>query len=247
MKKITAGQDTLGEFAPQFAQLNDKVLFGEVWSRERQLAPRDRSLITVTALLTSGILDSSLEFHLRKAQENGITKTEIVEVLTQLGFYSGWPKAWAGFRLAQKIWKDEQSENQFRPMFGLGDLNEVYAPYFTGRSYLNPVTSGPIQINSITFEPGCRNHWHIHHAEAGGGQVLICTDGRGWYQEWGKPASQLKPGEVIEIPAGVKHWHGAAADNWFAHLAFEVPGVNTGTEWCEPVLDHQYAELNKER
>lgn len=105
-KKVTAGRDTLGKFAPQFAALNDDVLFGEVWSREEQLSPRDRSLITVTALMTSGILDSSLTFHLNKAKENGVTKAEIAEVLTQLGFYSGWPKAWAAFRLAQDVWTE---------------------------------------------------------------------------------------------------------------------------------------------
>ena len=105
-KKVTAGRDALGRFAPQFAALNDDVLFGEVWSREEQLSPRDRSLITVTALMSSGILDSSLSFHMKKAKENGITKAEIAEVLTQLGFYSGWPKAWAAFRLAQEVWTD---------------------------------------------------------------------------------------------------------------------------------------------
>ncbi|MDY4612042.1 MAG: carboxymuconolactone decarboxylase family protein [Sphaerochaetaceae bacterium] len=105
-EKVTAGRDALGEFAPKFAQLNDDVLFGEVWSRESLLSPRDRSLITVTSLMTSGILDSSLEFHLEKAKDNGITKTEIAEVLTQLAFYSGWPKAWAAFRMAKKIWTD---------------------------------------------------------------------------------------------------------------------------------------------
>lgn len=247
MEKVTAGREALGEFAPQFAHLNDDVLFGEVWSREHELSPRDRSLITVTALLASGIFDSSLEFHLRKARENGITKTEIAEVLTQLGFYSGWPKAWAGFRLAKEIWKeDEKTGNPFNPMFGLGKFNDQYAPYFIGRSYLNPVTSGPIKISNVTFEPGCRNPWHIHHADQGGGQILICTDGRGWYQEWGKPARVLNQGEVVEIPAGVKHWHGAAADSWFAHLAFEVPGVNTNTEWCEPVSSSQYAKLKED-
>ncbi len=104
--KVTAGRDALGDFAPKFAQLNDDVLFGEVWSRESLLSPRDRSLITVTSLMTGGILDSSLEFHLRKAKENGITRTEIAEVLTQLAFYSGWPKAWAAFRMAKEIWTD---------------------------------------------------------------------------------------------------------------------------------------------
>jgi len=106
MQKVTAGRDALGEFAPKFAELNDDVLFGEVWARERQLSPRDRSLITVTALMTSGILGSSLQFHLQKAKENGVTKEEIAEVLTQLAFYSGWPKAWAAFNMAKEVWRD---------------------------------------------------------------------------------------------------------------------------------------------
>lgn len=104
IQKVTAGRDTLGNFAPEFARLNDDVLFGEVWSREEQLSPRDRSLITVTALMTGGILDSSLAFHLTKARENGVTKEEIAEALTHLAFYSGWPKAWAAFRMAKEIW-----------------------------------------------------------------------------------------------------------------------------------------------
>ena len=105
-KKVTAGKEALGGFAPKFAQINDDVLFGEVWSREEQLSPRDRSLITITALMTSGMFDSSFAFHLGKAKENGVTKTEIAEALTQLAFYSGWPKAWAAFRIAKEIWKD---------------------------------------------------------------------------------------------------------------------------------------------
>ena len=106
MDKVTAGRDVLGEFAPKFAELNDDVLFGEVWSREKELSARDRSLVTVTALLASGILDSSLQFHLQTAKTNGITKEEIAEILTHIAFYVGWPKAWAAFRLAKEIWKD---------------------------------------------------------------------------------------------------------------------------------------------
>lgn len=106
MTKVTAGRDILGEFAPKFAQLNDDILFGEIWSREQALPARDRSLITVTALLASGILDSSLQFHLQTAKNNGINKQEIVEVLTHIAFYIGWPKAWTAFRLAKDIWSD---------------------------------------------------------------------------------------------------------------------------------------------
>lgn len=241
MKKVTAGKDELQDFAPQFAHLNDEVLFGEVWSRERQLSARDRSLITITALMSSGILDSSLGFHLRKAKENGVTKTEISEILTQLAFYAGWPKAWAVFRMAKEIWPEEK--DHFAPMFGLGQPNDAYAPYFTGQSYLNPVSSAAFPIANVTFEPGCRNHWHIHHAAQGGGQMLICTDGYGWYQAWGQAPRALKAGDVVEIPAGVKHWHGAMKDSWFAHLAFDIPGSDAHNEWCEAVSDEEYAAL----
>ena len=129
-----------------------------------------------------------------------------------------------------------------REMFPTGEENVAYNKYFTGTSYLCPVSTEQVFIANVTFEPGCRNFWHIHHAKSGGGQILICVRGRGWYQEWGKPARALKAGDVVNIPAGVKHWHGAASDSWFAHLAVEVPGVETRTEWCEPVSDAQYAE-----
>lgn len=127
-------------------------------------------------------------------------------------------------------------------IFPLGEENVAYAKYFTGTSYLCPLSEEQVPVANVTFEPGCRNFWHIHHAKSGGGQILICVRGRGWYQEWGKPARALKAGDVVNIPAGVKHWHGAASDSWFAHLAVEVPGVETRTEWCEPVSDVQYAE-----
>lgn len=129
-----------------------------------------------------------------------------------------------------------------REMFPTGEENVAYNKYFTGTSYLCPVSTEQVFIANVTFEPGCRNFWHIHHAKSGGGQILICVRGRGWYQEWGKPARALKAGDVVNIPAGVKHWHGAASDSGFAHLAVEVPGVETRTEWCEPVSDAQYAE-----
>ena len=105
------------------------------------------------------------------------------------------------------------------------------------------LTTEGVLIGNVTFEPGCRNNWHIHKADKGGGQILLCTNGRGWYQEWGKEARELVPGDVVTIPAGVKHWHGAAKDSWFTHLAVEVPGENTGSEWLEPVDKAAYAAL----
>ncbi len=131
-------------------------------------------------------------------------------------------------------------------VFGKGNSNVDYAQYFIGESFLNPLTEAgecPVFLANVTFEPGCRNNWHIHHATTGGGQLLICIAGEGWYQEEGKEAVSLKPGMVITIPANVKHWHGAKKDSWFSHIAVEVPGENTSNEWCEPVTDEQYDKL----
>ena len=129
--------------------------------------------------------------------------------------------------------------------FGLGEPNTAFAKYFIGNSYLNPLTDPKktVFIANVTFEPSCRNNWHIHKADQGGGQILICVSGEGWYQEEGKEPVSLKEGSVITIPAGVKHWHGAKKDSWFSHLALEVPGVNTSTQWCEPVTDEEYLKL----
>ena len=250
--KQTAGREQLGDFAPKFAELNDDVLFGEVWSRTDKLGLRDRSMVTITALVSSGITDSSLTYHLQTAKKNGITRTEIAEILTQVGFYAGWPKAWAAFRLAKDVWTeeteaaDEKAKFEREMIFPIGKPNDAFAQYFIGQSYLAPVSSEQVGINNVTFEPGCRNNWHIHHATKGGGQLLVCVAGTGWYQEWGKPARLLRPGDVVNIPAGVKHWHGATADSWFAHLAIEVPGEKTSNEWLEPVTDEEYNKLQEE-
>ena len=127
-------------------------------------------------------------------------------------------------------------------IFPRGEKNP-YGQYFIGQSYLNMLSTEQVSVGNVTFEPGCRNNWHIHHADQGGGQILLVTGGRGWYQEWGEPARALKAGDVVNIPANVKHWHGAAADSWFSHLAVEVPAVNGSNEWCEPVNDEDYARL----
>ena len=173
----TAGQTQLGDFVPQFAELNDKVLFGpEVWN------------------------DSTLSLHDRE-------------------------------RFQQEM------------IFPIGEPNTAYAQYFVGNSYLASLSAAQIPFSNVTFEPGCRNNWHIHKATSGGGQMLVGVAGRGWYQEEGKPAVEILPGTVIHIPANVKHWHGAAKDSWFAHLAFSVPGENTSNEWLEPVDEAAYFAL----
>ena len=131
-------------------------------------------------------------------------------------------------------------------VFATGSANDLFAEYFIGQSYLNMISTEQVAIGNVTFEPKCRNNWHIHRASRGGGQILIVTAGEGWYQEWGQNPRKLTAGDVVHIPANVKHWHGAAEDSWFQHLAVEVPGENGKTEWCGPVSDEEYNNLEKE-
>lgn len=202
MAKIvqTAGRNALGEFAPEFAHFNDDVLFGENWNNN-DIDVKTRSIITVVALMAQGITDSSLKFHLQNAKDHGVSQKEIAAVITHVGFYAGWPKAWAVFNLAKEVWN---------------------------------VNEGDLSYEDESMRA---------HAKSGGGQILVCVGGRGYYQEEGKPAVEMKPGDCINIPAEVKHWHGAAPDSWFSHLAIEVPGEETSNEWCEPVTDAEYGKL----
>jgi len=242
--KQTAGHDALGTFAPEFAHLNDDILFGEVWNRQTELSLHDRSLVTVLSLMAQGLTDSSLQFHLKSAKANGVTRQEISEVVTHAAFYCGWPKAWAVFRMAKDVWGDTpQTREEFERStdYPIGNPNDAYAQYFIGQSYTAPMDAengGPV---NVTFEPRCRNNWHIHHDAV---QVLICVAGRGWYQEWGKEPVAMTPGTVIAIPAETKHWHGAAQDSWFQHLTYHThAGPNASNEWLEPVGDDHYNQL----
>ena len=251
MAKIvqTAGRDALGEFAPQFAHFNDDVLFGENWNNE-DLDLKTRCMLTVTTLMAQGLTDSALVYHLQNAKAHGVTRAEIAALITHVAFYAGWPKAWAVFNMAKDVWNDEpaveddgMAAHAASMVFPIGAPNDGYAQYFSGRSFLAPVSTDQVGIFNVTFEPGCRNNWHIHHADKGGGQILVCVAGRGYYQEWGKDAIEMKPGDCVNIPEGVKHWHGAAPDSWFSHLAIEVPGENGSSEWLEPVSDEDYGKL----
>ena len=244
--KQTAGREKLGALAPEFAKLNDDVLFGEIWEREDKLSLRDRSMITISALMSQGLF-SQLKAHIILGKKHGITKEELVEIFTQLAFYSGWPKAWSAFELINEVYGDDDISKTHGGVFGLGKPNDAYAKYFTGKSYLNPLTNkgeSSVFLANVTFEPGCRNNWHIHHAKSGGGQILICVEGNGWYVEAGKKPRSLKPGDVVVIPANVKHWHGAKKDSWFSHIAVEVPGEETENEWLEEVSDEEYYNLD---
>lgn len=244
--KQTAGREGLGDFAPKFAQLNDDVLFGEVWSREDKLSLKMRSVLTISALVSKGLVDNSFQYHAQTARNNGVTKTEMAEILTHLAFYAGWPNAWAAFRVMKDVYAGDSAAEIHGGMFGMGELNTAFSQFFTGNSYLKPLTAPKetVFIANVTFEPGCRNNWHIHHAKKGGGQLLLCVEGEGWYQEEGKAAQSLVPGDVVTISANVKHWHGAKKNSWFSHLAVECPGEETSNEWLEEVDSKHYDSLD---
>ncbi len=256
----TAGRKNLGDLAPDFARYNDDILFGEVWSRNDILSLHDRSIATISGLMGAGVTGFPLKAHLEMGKKHGISKDEMVELITQNAFYLGWPKAWMVFPMVREVYdEDAESEaesakesdevemtlddiNRVSP-FKVGSFNEAYAKYFDGASYLSMMTTEQAPIGNVTFAPGCRNHWHVHHATQGGGQILVVTAGRGYYQEWGKPVRELHPGDVVNIPANVKHWHGAAPHSAFQHLSIEVPGENTSNEWLEPVDEDMYNAL----
>lgn len=248
----TAGREALGEFAPEFAHYNDDVLFAENWNNQ-DIDVKTRSILTVVALMSSGITDSSLKYHLMNAKNHGVTQKEIAAIITHTAFYAGWPKAWAVFNQAKEVWEvaegdlsyeDETMRAHAKSMvFPIGNPNDAYAQYFIGQSFISPVSTEQVGVFNVTFEPSCRNNWHVHHASEGGGQILVCVAGRGYYQEWGKDAVEMKPGDCINIPVNVKHWHGAAPDSWFSHLAIEVPGKDGSNEWLEEVSDETYGKL----
>ena len=259
----TAGRNQLGEFAPEFAHFNDDVLFGENWNNQ-DIDVKTRCIITVVSLMAQGITDSSLKYHIDNAKKHGVSQKEMAAIITHVAFYAGWPKAWAVFNLAKEVYGEDveslakevngevkenlvQTKESYEKsiFFPVGEPNP-YGKSFDGQSYLAQVSDKQVPMFNVTFEPGCRNHWHIHHAKSGGGQMLICVGGRGFYQEWGKDAVEMTPGTIINIPAEVKHWHGAAADSWFSHLAIEVEGEETSNEWCEAVTEEDYAKaVNK--
>lgn len=243
----TAGRDQLGDFAPDFAHFNDDILFGENWNNN-DIDLKTRCIITVVALMSQGVTDNSIRYHIQNAKNHGVSQKEMVGAVTHAAFYAGWPHAWAVFNIAKEVYAENapavSDKDRFRNeiMFPIGEPNP-YGDYFVGQSYLAPVSTEQIPIWNVTFEPACRNNWHIHNAKSGGGQMLICIGGRGWYQEYGKEARELHAGDIVNIPANVKHWHGAARDSWFAHLAIEINGEDSSTEWCEALSDEDYNKL----
>lgn len=211
-------------FAPQTDYYLKSHLFGDIFARDN-LTYADRELITVSALSAMTGVEPQLSAHIAGARNMGVTEEQLQNIVVALAGKVGSAEAGRLASLLQTDWDK-------------GQPNTAYAQFFVGNSYLRPYTDG---IANVTFEPACRNNWHIHH---GAVQVLVCVSGRGLYQEWGKDAIELTPGKVIAIPQGVKHWHGATADSWFQHLAFhtDVQPVNSN-EWLEVVSDEQYSQL----
>ena len=206
----------LYEFAPAIDEYLKSHLFGDIFARDN-IDWQTRELATIAMLASLDGTESQLNSHIQIGKHNGLTDNQVAEIL-QIAGRTG----------AQNV------------LFGKGEENTAYAPYFTGTSYLQPLTQQGVGISNVTFEPKCRNNWHIHHK---GGQILLVVSGRGWYQEWGKPAQELHPGDVVNIPAEVKHWHGAAKDSWFTHIAIAVPAEGSSNEWLEAVTDEEYNKL----
>ena len=208
---------TYAKFVPVIDNYLKEHLFADIFARG-VLTNQEREIATIAALSSRKSVESHRDAHIKIGKNIGLSQTQIDEIL----------------KIATTL---------KNPLFGIGQKNDAFAKYFKGQSYLNVLTKEGVMTCNVTFEPGCRNNWHIHH---GGGQILLCTDGRGYYQEWGKPARELHPGDVVNISAETKHWHGAAKDSWFAHIAIEVPAKNGkgSTEWCEEVSDEEYNKLH---
>lgn len=221
--------------------------FGDYYTR-KGLDLNTRELLTMAILVNLGT-EPQLKAHIGSNLK--IRTADYVEqAIYNCWPYCGYPRTLNALRLLKeavaeaKVAADAKTiPGKDWSVFPVGKPNDAYAKYFVGKSYLDMISTEQVGVGNVTFEPACRNNWHIHHAKKGGGQILIATAGRGYYQEWGKPAVELKPGDVVNIPAGVKHWHGAAPDSWFQHLAIEVPGEGTSNEWLEPVSDEEYARL----
>ncbi|MCD7739955.1 MAG: carboxymuconolactone decarboxylase family protein [Candidatus Gastranaerophilales bacterium] len=199
------------EFTPAIDEFLKSHLFADIFARG-VLTNKERETVTIAALSSMEGVGPQLNAHIQIGKNTGLTDEEINEILNLTKYTKS-------------------------GVFSFGKENTAYAEYFTGKSYLHPLTADGVSIANVTFEPACRNNWHIHHK---GGQILLVTSGRGYYQEWGKPAQELHAGDVVNIPAGVKHWHGAAKDSWFNHIAIAVPAENAYTEWLEAVSDDEY-------
>ena len=228
--------------------------FGDYYTRGG-LDIKTRELVTFCILAADGSCAPQLASHIAGNITVGNTKDLLIRAVLNMTPYIGYPRTLnaiacveaAEQKVQMNSYETADAETFDRQnIFGKGTENTAFSAYFIGKSYLNPVktdSSSPVAIFNVTFEPGCRNNWHIHHASSGGGQMIICTAGSGWYQIEGHEAVSMKPGDAAYFPPGIKHWHGAKANSWFSHLAFELPGENTSNEWLEPVSDDFYSKL----
>ncbi len=230
-------------FAPATDYYLKAHLFGDIFARD-VLSHTDRELVTVSALASIDGVEPQLKSHVRGAKNMGVSDAELHALPGVLAARVGDTEAFRASKAVAEYYGEPFSEGKpIQDMvFPKGELNTAYAKYFIGNSWLAPLASGGLHMSNVTFEPRCRNNWHIHHK---GGQVLICVGGEGWYQEWGKAARRLRPGDVVDIPAEVKHWHGATAGSWFQHIAIAVPAEGASNEWLEPVADSEYDKLER--
>lgn len=241
--KLGGGKPFNYTFAPATDYYLKAHLFGDIFARNN-LSFADREIVTISALSSIEGLDPQLKSHVAGSRNMGVSDEELQSLPDALSEQVGALEAWRCRKAVAEVLG--KPFNEGRPVdfnvWPKGNLNTAYAKYFIGNSYLALLAKGEghLPVSNVTFEPRCRNNWHIHHK---GGQILICIAGRGWYQEWGKPAQELLPGTVIDIPAEVKHWHGAAKDSWFQHIALGVPAEGASTEWLEPVTDEEYNKL----
>lgn len=239
--RLTGGQGYNYTFDPANDYYLKAHLFGDIFARD-VLSPAEREVVTVSALSAIDGLSSQLKSHVAGARNMGVGDEALHALPAVLKERVGEVEAYRAARAVADVFSETCSEPlPLGPTaFPKGDFNAAYAQYFTGNSYLAPLLKEGMPISNVTFEPRCRNNWHIHHKAQ---QILICVSGEGWYAEWGKPARRLRPGDVICIPAEVKHWHGAAKDRWFQHLAFAVAEEGASNEWLEPVTDEEYDKL----
>ncbi len=240
--RLRGGQPFNYTFSPSTDYYLKAHLFGDIFARDN-LTFSERELVTVCALSGMKGVEPQLKSHIRGAQCMGLSDDEIHAIPDVLREKVGDIEAWRAKKAISEHYNEpfDDGEPVENPVFPKGEPNTAYAQYFIGNSYLAPLLkNGALPISNVTFEPRCRNNWHIHHKSA---QILICVGGRGWYQEYGKPAQALKPGDVVNIPAEVKHWHGAAKDSWFQHIAIAVPAEGASNEWLEQVSDEEYDKL----
>lgn len=228
-------------FAPAEDYYLKAHLFGDIFARDI-LTYAEREIATIGALSALEGCASQLKAHVSGARNMGVTDDQLHAIPAVLAANVGAMESWRAAQAVAGVFNEEFTQG--RPIdnqiFPTGEPNTAYAKYFIGNSYLAPLLGQPLPMSNVTFEPRCRNNWHIHHR---GGQILICVGGTGWYQEWGKAPQLLHPGDIINIPAEVKHWHGATADSWFQHIAIAVPAEGASNEWLEPVDDTTYDAL----